>query len=125
MPERAKAWLSMRLHNHYVLTNSRTEASLLPDGSDPGPRATQPGAIEQAFPPKETQSLEALQQLKLLCQVMDDSLGRQIELQESLDHDVKKVTFNDLWYIFKPGYEVRTPGDAQIQVYVSLSQSPM
>lgn len=116
MPESAKAWPSVRLHNHYVLTNSRTEASLLPDGSDPGLCATQPGAIEKAFPLKETRSLEALQQLKLLCQVMDDHLGRQIELQESLDHNVRKVTFNDLWYIFKPGYEVRTPGDSQIQL---------
>lgn len=116
MPERAKAWPSVRLCNHYVLTNSRTEASLLPVGSNPGPCATQPSAIERAFPPRETQSLEALQQLKLLCQVMDDSLGRQIKLQESLDHNVRKVTFNDLWYIFKPGYEVRTPGDSQIQL---------
>ena len=116
MPARVKAWPSLWLHNHYVLTNSQTEASPLPDGSGPGPCATQPGAIETAFPPKETQSLEALQQLKLLCQVMDDYLGRQIELQKSLDHNVRKVTFNDLWYIFKPGYEVRTPGDSQIQL---------
>ncbi|KAI0452523.1 hypothetical protein F5B21DRAFT_506222 [Xylaria acuta] len=70
-----------------------------------------------AFPVKETQSIPALQQLKLLRSLLDEYLDRPVQLQRGINPYVTKVTFGELWYMFKPGYEVRTPGESQIQLY--------
>lgn len=93
---------------------SMNRGGLQESGSDP-PTKQQAG-VESTFPANETESLKALEELRLLCDTMDHYLGRQMRLQRGLDPTVTKVTFNDLWYIFKPGYEVRTPGESQIQV---------
>ncbi|KAI8954915.1 hypothetical protein F4801DRAFT_530445 [Xylaria longipes] len=79
--------------------------------------ASQRHTAKIAFPIEETQSLSALQQLKLLHSLIDEYLSRPVQLQRGINPNVTKVTFNELWYIFKPGYEVRTPGESQIQVY--------
>ncbi|KAJ8113299.1 hypothetical protein ONZ43_g5184 [Nemania bipapillata] len=47
----------------------------------------------------------------------DKYLGRAVELQQGVNPDVTKIAFNELWYIFKPGYEIRSPGESQIQIY--------
>jgi hypothetical protein len=77
-------------------------------------------AIEQRpiydRPLKDTEGKEALDYLAKLCSVLDQYFTRQIKLYKELSPEVSKAQFNDLWYIFKPGCEVRTPGDARIQM---------
>ncbi|KAI0502754.1 hypothetical protein F5B22DRAFT_632148 [Xylaria bambusicola] len=79
--------------------------------------SSQRSASHLRFPTKETQSTTAMEHLKLLCTLMDECLSRPMQLQRGISPDITKVTFNDLWYIFKPGYEVRTPGDSHAQLY--------
>ncbi|KAI1359010.1 hypothetical protein F5Y08DRAFT_93202 [Xylaria arbuscula] len=59
----------------------------------------------------------ALEELKVLRTLVDTHLKGSTELQRGIGPAVRKITFNELWYIFKPGYEIRTPGQSQIQVY--------
>lgn len=57
-------------------------------------------------------------QLDLLCKVLDEYFSPKILIRQKLDSSIKNVCFDDLWYIFKPGDEVRTPAESQIQLYV-------
>jgi hypothetical protein len=62
------------------------------------------------------QSPLAIEQLNLLAAMMDEYLSRPTSLEKSLCHSVTTISFHHLWHLFKPGYQVRTPGDSQIQV---------
>lgn len=98
----------------------------LTDGADQGGMLYVPTLSTNQKPPtedeikpgpiKETQSSEARDHLRLLCSVIDNNLGPQIQLRWNLGPDMSKITFGGLWYIFKPGCEVRTPGKTQIQL---------
>lgn len=74
------------------------------------------------LPLKETDDKEAFQYLLELNSVLDKYFDRQIKLYQELSPEVSKVRFDDLWYIFKPGGEVRTPGDTRIQLSVYSSK---
>lgn len=67
-------------------------------------------------PQTELQSDEVLKQLGELVTMMDQFLSRPLSLQQGIGRHVKRVSFNELWYLFKPGDEVRTPGEHQIQL---------
>jgi hypothetical protein len=66
--------------------------------------------------PKVDEITQTREHLGVLCQVLNVHLQPQIQLQLGLTVDSPKVTFSDLWYVFKPGYEVRTSGRSQIQL---------
>ncbi|KAI1751862.1 hypothetical protein F4782DRAFT_170857 [Xylaria castorea] len=83
----------------------------------PEPMAGQRPTTNIPFPVQETHSLSALKELRLLCTLIDDCLSRPVQLQRGIGPNITKVTFSELWYIFKPGYEVRTPGESQMQLY--------
>ncbi|KAI0548396.1 hypothetical protein F4679DRAFT_551013 [Xylaria curta] len=85
--------------------------------ANPGPMANQRPTTNVPFPVQETHSLSALNELKLLETLFDECLSRPIQLQRGVSPNITKVTFSELWYIFKPGYEVRTTGESQIQLY--------
>jgi hypothetical protein len=70
----------------------------------------------QARPVPEMKSQDAIDQLNLLADVINTYLCHPLRLQKGIDHRVTKIAFSQLWYFFKPGYEVRTPGDSQIQL---------
>ncbi|KAI9662333.1 MAG: hypothetical protein M1821_008500 [Bathelium mastoideum] len=70
-----------------------------------------------AGPEKETETMEAQNLLRLLCTTINTCFKPQVELLHNLSPDSGKVKFTDLWYLFKPGYEVRTPGNSRIQLY--------
>lgn len=72
---------------------------------------------ELSRPETELKSPGAVKQLNMLVTMMNEYLPRSLSLQQGASHKVTKVTFSDLWYFFKPGHEVRTPGESQIQVY--------
>ncbi|GAP85202.1 putative AAA family ATPase [Rosellinia necatrix] len=74
-------------------------------------------AVNTADPDEEIQLTSALKELKILCNWIDKSLSRSVKLQQGIMDGITKIKFNELWYIFKPGDEVRTPGDTQIQLY--------
>lgn len=67
-------------------------------------------------PPIDIESEEALNLLQMLWDMMKKYLGNELNLRFNLGHEVEKITFSDLWYIFKPGDEVRTPGESRIQL---------
>ena len=71
-----------------------------------------------AGPENNTQTPEALQQLRILCSMIDQYFQPQMKLLRGLSPEFVKIRFIDLWYLFKPGYEVRTPGSSRIQLYV-------
>ncbi|KAJ4186619.1 hypothetical protein NW767_012584 [Fusarium falciforme] len=77
---------------------------------DPREEAPSKGSQEPshaAGPLKETQSVEALKHLRVLCRAINTYLTRPIKLQHSLSHESgPTITFHDLWCLFKPGYEV-------------------
>ncbi|KAI8630080.1 hypothetical protein F5Y19DRAFT_431078 [Xylariaceae sp. FL1651] len=70
-----------------------------------------------AGPVTETQSPQALKELKVVRTLIDTRLRDSTELQRGIGPAIRKITFNELWYIFKPGYEIRTPGQSRVQVY--------
>lgn len=74
------------------------------------------------LPLKETNNKEAFQYLSELGSVLDRYFDRQIKIYQGLSPEVCKVRFDDLWYIYKPGDEVRTPGDTRIQLSVYSSR---
>lgn len=61
-------------------------------------------------------SKEARDHLRLLCDVLDTYLQPKIAMRDLLNPRLQQVSFDDLWYLFKPGDEVRTPGKNQIQL---------
>ncbi|KAK3305667.1 uncharacterized protein B0T15DRAFT_396394 [Chaetomium strumarium] len=73
--------------------------------------------INNGRPVPEMKSQEAIDQLNLLTDTINKYLSHPLSLQKSIDHRVTKIAFSQLWYFFKPGYEVRTPRDSQIQLY--------
>lgn len=48
--------------------------------------------------------------------MVETYLEPQIQLHRGLDTDSPKVGFHELWYIFKPGCEVRTRDASPIQL---------
>ncbi|KAI1288156.1 P-loop containing nucleoside triphosphate hydrolase protein [Xylaria venustula] len=68
------------------------------------------------FAPNETETDEARECLQILCEVLDKWFKPKIELYSSPNFCVTLVRFDDLWYVFKPGAEVRTRGKSQIQL---------
>ncbi|KAJ5836217.1 hypothetical protein N7447_002243 [Penicillium robsamsonii] len=69
-------------------------------------------------PLKETESLKALEHLRLLNEFMANHLGRVFKLREDFEKGTtRKVAFCDLWHLFRPGTTVRTPASKQIQLY--------
>lgn len=67
-------------------------------------------------PVKETDSVEARDQLRILCQMVDLFLRSKVILHKGLDPNTAKVAFHELWYVFRPGTEVRTRDVSRIQV---------
>lgn len=72
------------------------------------------------LPPRETETDEARACLRLLCEVLDKWLQPKIKLYSTPDSSLSVVSFDDLWYVFKPGAEVRTTGRGQIQLCVEF-----
>ncbi|KAJ5703972.1 hypothetical protein N7493_011110 [Penicillium malachiteum] len=69
-------------------------------------------------PLKETESLKALEHLKLLNEFMANSLGRVLKLREDIEKGTAtKIAYCDLWHLFRPGTTVRTPAAERIQLY--------
>jgi hypothetical protein len=65
----------------------------------------------------ETGDDEALQHVNLLVDFIDRDLAPVWELRDNLKAGkLQKVTFPDLWHLFKYGQEVRTPGNKQLQL---------
>lgn len=77
-------------------------------------------AIDSNFdvvgPKLETHTEQAEDELRLLLKVIETHLSRQIAFHDSLSTESGKVRFIDLWHVFKPGYEIRSPGTSQIQL---------
>ncbi|KAI8962532.1 P-loop containing nucleoside triphosphate hydrolase protein [Daldinia sp. FL1419] len=67
--------------------------------------------------PKETETDEARTHLGLLCDAMDKYLKPKINMRHRRGHFRQRISFDDLWYIFKTGIEVRTTGKSQVQLY--------
>ncbi|KAL1852883.1 hypothetical protein Daus18300_011965 [Diaporthe australafricana] len=78
-------------------------------------RAVQPNP-EEMGPVKETDSVEARDQLRILCQMVDIYLRPKVILHKGLNPDTAKVAFHEWWYVFRPGTEVRTRDASQIQL---------
>ncbi|KAI0896089.1 hypothetical protein F4806DRAFT_50954 [Annulohypoxylon nitens] len=67
-------------------------------------------------------SLPALIHLRCLLQFIDETIAKK---QNNLMEHCKKVSFIDLWHLFKPGVEVIEPGDKYMQCYrVGMVISP-
>ena len=68
-------------------------------------------------PVVKTDTLEALQHLRLLVDFMDDDLKSTFALRRQIkSKNDCSIAFSDLWHLYEHGQEVRTPGD-QIQVF--------
>ncbi|KAL4947647.1 hypothetical protein BDW69DRAFT_109890 [Aspergillus filifer] len=79
--------------------------------------AFQTSALKRVQGPANiTETRNARDQLRLLCTLIDQHFKPQIELLRNLNPGSSTVTFHNLWYIFKPGYEVRTRS-SRIQLY--------
>lgn len=78
------------------------------------------GSETEYGPANETDTDEAGDQLRLLCKLFDMYLQPKIEMRHGFNPNFEQVSFDDLWYIFKPGDEIRTPGKNQIQLWVAL-----
>lgn len=83
--------------------------------SEPASKIIAERQEEEFGPVKEMESVDAMGQLRVLCQMMDTFLQPQILLHGCLNADTPKVGFHELWYIFRPGCEVRTRDAHQIQ----------
>ncbi|KAI0544468.1 P-loop containing nucleoside triphosphate hydrolase protein [Xylaria curta] len=68
-------------------------------------------------PPKETETVEARDSLRLLCSVLDQYLQPKVNFRFGSSQVPSTITFEDLWYLFKAGDEVRTTGKDQIQLF--------
>ncbi|KAI0860003.1 P-loop containing nucleoside triphosphate hydrolase protein [Xylaria cubensis] len=68
-------------------------------------------------PPKETETAEARESLRLLCSVLDQYLQPKIDIRFGSSQVPSTITYEDLWYLFKAGDEVRTTGKDQIQLF--------
>ncbi|KAJ6035827.1 P-loop containing nucleoside triphosphate hydrolase protein [Penicillium herquei] len=77
---------------------------------------TEPLSKLEIGPQKLTQTAESRDHLRLLCELVDHQFKSQIGLAKSLNPQMRKVSFQDLWHIFKPGSEVCT-GGTRIQLY--------
>ncbi|KAI2782628.1 P-loop containing nucleoside triphosphate hydrolase protein [Daldinia loculata] len=67
--------------------------------------------------PNETETEEAKAHLGLLCDMIRKYLQPKVNLRHRLSPIGQMVYFEDLWYIFKTGDEVRTTGKSQVQLY--------
>lgn len=67
-------------------------------------------------PIEETKTCEARDHLKKLCEVINVHLQSKVNLYRQRTPDVQEVYFHDLWLIFRPGYEVRTRAQGQVQL---------
>ncbi|KAI1777840.1 hypothetical protein F4818DRAFT_408068 [Hypoxylon cercidicola] len=85
----------------------------LPESTKDKPNGDTGGDTSQS---KEdaTMSLDAFTHLGCLLEFMDTTI---VEKQKYLDEQCKKVSFIDLWHLFKPGVEVIEPGDKYMQCY--------
>lgn len=61
-----------------------------------------------------TMSLTAFTHLRCLLEFADTTI---VEKQKYLEDNCKKVSFVDLWHLFKPGMEVLEPSDKYMQCY--------
>ena len=77
--------------------------------------------VDSSSDEPDTHTQQARDELRLLLKVIDAHLCRQIALHDSLSPEAVRVKFADLWHIFKPGYEIRSPGALQIQLYVPMT----
>ena len=69
-------------------------------------------------PAEKTDTLEALEHLRLLVEFLDNDLRSTFALRRQIKS--KKdcpIAFSDLWHLYEHGQEVRTPGN-QIQVFI-------
>ncbi|XXH04744.1 hypothetical protein Hte_011166 [Hypoxylon texense] len=72
------------------------------------------GVASQGKDDDVTMSLAAFTHLGCLLGFMDATI---VEKQKYLEEHCKKVSFVDLWHLFKPGVEVIEPGDKYMQCY--------
>ncbi|OTA67275.1 P-loop containing nucleoside triphosphate hydrolase protein, partial [Hypoxylon sp. EC38] len=94
---------------------SDTHDSKQDEGVNPSPNAS------GATPNKEddiTMSLAAFNHLRCLLEFMDTTI---IQKQNYLKEHCQRVSFVDLWHLFRPGVEVVEPGDKQMQCYKVIS----
>jgi hypothetical protein len=82
----------------------------------PGNKSAAGAEVKVETEDEAAQTAETREHLGVLCDVLRIYLQPQIQLQMGLTVDVPRVTFSDLWYIFKPGYEIRTSGSSQVQL---------
>ena len=75
--------------------------------------APDPGADKEV----KTDTLEALQHMRLLVEFLDHDLKPTFELRRNIDaREACDIAFADLWHLYSYGQEVRTPAD-NLQVY--------
>ncbi|KAI1172358.1 P-loop containing nucleoside triphosphate hydrolase protein [Nemania sp. FL0916] len=80
-------------------------------------RARLKSLSHKAGPEKETETKEAKESLHLLCSVLDQYLQPKINFRSHASPLPSTIAFEDLWYLFKTGDEVRTTGKHQIQMF--------
>ncbi|KAI0542087.1 P-loop containing nucleoside triphosphate hydrolase protein [Xylaria digitata] len=73
------------------------------------------------IPTPKDSTTEVREHLRVLCNVARVYLQPQIQLQNGLSPEIPKITFSDLWYVFRSGFEVRSSGQSQIQLYRVLN----
>ncbi|KAJ5730318.1 uncharacterized protein N7483_004826 [Penicillium malachiteum] len=98
-----------KVHKKDVNPDSRGSRNISQTYKEPPPK-------REIGPEKLTQTSEARDNLRLLCDLIDHHFKSQVGLAQSLNPEMGKVTFRDLWHIFKPGSEVCT-GGSRIQLY--------
>lgn len=110
-----------QLHELYKKLDAMAQEEMLsgastPKTSDKGETAGEaarkwhPFVVEERIPP----SLSRLTHLRCLLEFMDTTI---IQKQNNLRKYCKKVSFVDLWHLFKPGDEVLELGDEYMQCY--------
>jgi hypothetical protein len=66
---------------------------------------------------KDQENPEALEHLRLLSDLLQQDLAPVLKARDGASSgSLRKVSFNNLWHIFKPGQEVRRSGNNQMQL---------
>ncbi|KAI2463776.1 hypothetical protein F4781DRAFT_415455 [Annulohypoxylon bovei var. microspora] len=106
-----------------IKTDVQVTGTMEPNDYGPtehNPIASHPSSTNgvQSKEDDETMSLAAFTHLRCLLQLMDTTI---VEKQKYLRECCQRVSFVDLWHLFKPGVEVIEPGDKYMQCYKVLN----
>ena len=65
----------------------------------------------------QTETHEALLHMRLLKQLLTNDLGAALKLRQGVEAGTaRKVSFPDLWHVFRYGQEVRSSGSQKTQL---------